>query len=803
MLQDIRYGARALRKSPGFTAVAVISLALGIGVNLSIFEFIDAALFKPLPVDHPERLVSLYHRPVQGAESFTSTSYPEYEYYRDHNTVFSGMLAYLRLPMNMGSGSAARRISGELVSPDYFAVLGIRPVMGRVLTPEDTGATAVISYSLWRDSFAADPGIVGKSVRVGTGDFTVIGVAPERFRGVVMDWADPPSVWIAVSHYATVIPLMTFDIVHEWGGESYLVTGRLRPGVTVEQAAAQVASLTARLREDRGRRKEQTAVLFPVQEARFWPSYRGSILTFLGALMTIVGVVLLIGCCNLASLLLARATNRRREIAIRLAIGAGRARIARQLLIEGLLLSCLGGLAAVGVAAVASGYLEQFHRPFRIPLAIETGWDLRVLAFAIGISIAAGLFFGIAPILQTWRADVNGDLRTNSAAGKARSRLRNVLVVGQVALSTMLLAGSALFVRTLANARAQDPTLQAENLLLVPLEPAMQGYDNVRGGQFYRATVDRARLTPGVKNAALVSVVTFSGQKAGTDVAAPGQAKQQVDFNTVSSGYFQTTGLQIRRGREFNERDTETAPAVAVVNERFAANFWPGEDAIGKRFQLVRSHQTLTVVGVAEDAKFQNYRNALRPELYLPVTQRYVGAMTMAVRTAVPASELAGAVQREIQALDPAMPLTGIQTMKTRLDDSLSQERLLASLASGLGVLAIVLAAVGIYGVLSFAVSRRTREIGIRMALGARPREVAGTIVRESAVLTGAGFAIGAAGAYGLARLATGLLYGVGAADPATLGITSAALAVVAGIAAAIPAYRAAAIDPAATLRGE
>ena len=799
MLTDLRYSLRSLRKTPGFTAIAITSLALGIGANLAVFEIIDAAILKPLPVARPAELVSLYLQSNKLPGSFTTTSYPEFEFYRDHNTVFSGMLAYLRVPMNIGTGADARQVGGELVSPDYFATLSLHATLGRFLSAADADAT-VVSYTLWRERFASNPSAIGRRIHIGAGDFTIVGIAPEKFRGIVMDWADPPSVWIPVSQYAAAVPALNLDIVHEWRMESYLVTARLRPGVTLQQAQAQIASLTARLRESRGIRKGESPLLFPVQQARFWPSYRGSILTFLGALMTLVGAVLLIGCCNLASLLLARAANRRREIAIRLAIGAGRARIARQLIVEGLLLSFLGCAAAVVVAAFVSRFLEGFHRPFGIRLAIEPGWNLRVFAFAFSVSIAAGLFFGAAPLLQTWRWGVIDDIR--SSAG-TRSRLRNIFVVAQVALSTILLAGSALFVHTLANARAQDPTLRPENLLAVELEPGLLGYDNARGARFYSDAVRLAQSVPGVRSAALVYEMPFEGRRSATDIVPPGQPKQQVDFNAVSPGYFETVGVPITRGREFNSRDVEGSPAVAVINEKFAARFWPGENPIGKSFDLTRPPRTVTTVGITTDTKFRSYRDTPRPEFYLPLAQHYLPQATLEIRTAIPASQLAGAIRKQIQTLDPSMPLTDIRTMQARLDDSLSQERLLAGLASGMGTLALVLAAVGIYGVLSFTVSKRRREIGVRMALGARPFEIAGLVIRESAALTVTGLAIGAVGAFVLARLVSKLLYGVEPGDPASFAVAAAVLAAVGVVAAAVPAYRAAAVDPASTLRSE
>jgi predicted permease len=489
---------------------------------------------------------------------------------------------------------------------------------------------------------------------------------------------------------------------------------------------------------------------------------------------------------------------------MRLALGAGRARIARQLLIESLLLAAMGGAAAVVVAAWASRFLAQFHRAFRIPLAIDSSWDVRVLVFAIGLSVVTGLLFGSAPVLQTWRADLTHALKAGAAAaGNPRSRLQSVLLIGQVALSTVLLAGAGLFVRTLHNARAQDPTTGADHLLLVKLEPSMNGYADTRGQSFYDDALRRVRAIPGVKSAALVSVVPFGGMRGGTDIIAPDQSKRQVDFNVISPGYFQTTGLALLRGREFTERDRADASPAAVVNEILAARFWPGEDPLGRQFRLVNTPRTFTVVGVVRDGKFRGYRDALRPGFYVPVAQQYRGEMTLEARTAREAAPFGAAVRREIETLDASMPVTEVLTMKARLDDVLSQERLIASFASGLGLLALALSAIGIYGVLSFAVSRRTREIGIRMALGARPFEVSRMVLRESAALAACGFAIGGAGAAMLARMAKLLLYGVTPTDPAAFGFALALLITVACVSALIPAYRAARLDPAATLRSE
>jgi predicted permease len=799
--QDVRYALRSLAKSPGFTAVAVGSLALGIGINIAVFGFADSALFKPLAADRPEELVSVYHRADKAAEEFYSASYPEYEFYRGHNTVFSGMLAYLRVPMVAGAGANAQRIAGELVSPEYFAVLGLRPEAGRFFEPGETGSVAVISDGYWRERFARDPAVIGRTLRIGNGVFTVAGVAPREFHGIVMDWGELPSVWIPVARYAEAVPVFPFDIVHAWGMESYLVTARLRRGVTPEQAGAQMAALTARLREQQNRRKGQTAVVFPLGKARFWPSYRGGVLTLLGTLLAIVGAILLIACANLANLLLARAAGRRREMAMRLALGAGRGRIARQVLVESLILAALGGAAALAVGSAVSAFLQQFHRAFHIRMTLDTGWDWRVAVFAVAVSLLTGLLFGAAPMLETWRADLNDGLRAGTAGGgQPRSRLRSALLIGQVALSTVLVAGAGLFVRTLHNARAEAPSREPAHILLVRLEPLVSGYSIERAQRFYTGVLDAVRALPGVRAAALLNIVPFGGMRGGADIVAPDGVRQQVDFNIVSPGYFETGSVPVVSGRDFSDRD---AAPVAVVDERFAARFWPGEDAVGRTFRTVQPARVLTVVGVVRDGKVRGYRDALRPGFYVPLAQQYRGEMTLEVRSSANAALLAGAVRRSIAALDPALPLPDFQTMEAQLDEALSEERLVAAFATGLGGLALVLAAVGLYGVLSYSVVRRRREIGVRMALGARPAEVSRLVLRQSALLAGGGLALGAVGAALLARLAKSLLYGVQPLDPLAFGAAVALLALVAATAAAVPAWRAARVDPASTLRGD
>jgi len=827
LLSDLRYGFRVLAKSPGFTAVAALSLALGLGVNTAIFSVVNAVLLRPLPVDDPERLVAIYHRSSGDSAFYSSSSYPDYEYYRDHNDVFSGLMAFDRLPMNLRIGERTERVPAEIVTGNYFSVLGVKPVIGRAFLPEEDrtlGAhpVVVLGYGLWQRRFGGDPGLVGRTIALSGHSFTVVGIAPRDFHGTVLDWGDPPEIWAPMMMYREAVPAFTdLDPLHLRGMHWLLVRGRLKPGVTVAQAQAAMAVLSVQLEQaypERSKRlggdRRWEAVLLPAAQATFWPAYRSSIVSYLGLLMAVVGMVLLIACFNVANLMLARATVRQREIAVRLALGAGRGRLIRQLLTESVLLSLLGGAAGLLVAVWTAEFLSSFHRPFSIPLSVNAGLDGRVLGFAFVVSLLTGIFFGLVPARQASRFDLVSALKVDVSGIRAGLRglgLRNGLVIAQVALCVLLLIAAGLFLRTLRNAQAEDVTVEAGNVLLFQVDPATLGYTESRGRLFYAQLLERVRSLPGVRSAGLVSIVPLGGVRGGTDVTVPRpeapleRQTLQVNVNWVSPGYFQTIGIPLLGGRDFTERDTAGTPLVAVINEQMARRFWPGEDAVGKQFQLTRPPSAVEIIGVVRDGKgkMRNFREQARPCFYVPLYQHYCPQMTLEARTAGDPVGMLAAVRREVQALDKDLPLGELQTLKSHLDNALSQERMTVVLLSALGLLALTLASVGIYGVMSFSVVQRTPEIGIRMALGAQASEVLRMVLRRGVVLILTGLGIGLGAAYVATRFIASLLYGVSATDPATFAGISVLLAGVAVLATYIPARRATKVDPMTALRYE
>jgi predicted permease len=815
LFQDLRYALRTMRGSPGFTSIVILTLALGIGVNTAIFSFVDRLLLRPLPFPQSERLATLYFRAPRYSTAYSSLSYPSYVYYRDHNSVMAGLAAYSDIQVNMRFGEDMETVPGEIVSANYFSVLGVAPVLGRTFLAEEDAvpgrnAVVMLAAEFWRRRFGGDPAIIGRQVAINGVSFTVVGIVPPGFGGLQVDRTARPILWVPAMMYPVAdLFANEMDLQHLWGDDWLSATGRLKPGVTFAQAEANIAQLTERLRpiwraEKLDEKDKLNSLLTPANESRFPPESRGTVTRFLAMLMAVVALVLLIACSNVASLMLARAVKRQREIGMRLALGAGRARLARQLLTEGLLLSFAGGAAGLAIALLTARSLAGFQ-PFGLPLMLATGIDGRVLAFAFGLSVLTGVLFGLIPLRQVSPIELAHALKSEGPRhGRRRFGARNLLVVAQVALSLILLAGAGLFVRTLRNAQAADITRNPENVLLLSLDLTVRKYDAVRGQRFYDALLDRLHALPGVRSAAYVLVVPFGGRRGGTNIVPrPGDTPVQVDFNSVSAEYFQTVGIPLVRGRAFDANDREGAAGVVVVNEQMARRFWPGEDPIGKQIGLEQPKRLAEIVGVVRDGRFRGYRAQVNPSFYVPLAQRHIPRMNLEVRTAGDPARLVAAVRHEIQSLDRDLLVPEFQTLRSFRDAGLGQERLSAALLSGLGILAALIAAIGIYGVLAFAVAQRTREIGIRMALGAASRQVMRSVLADALALVGAGVAIGCVAALALVRFISSLLYGVSSTDPAVYAGTAGILIAVGALASYPPARRASRVDPMVALRCE
>jgi predicted permease len=576
--------------------------------------------------------------------------------------------------------------------------------------------------------------------------------------------------------------------------------------VTFAEAQAEFAVLTGRLKSTvwRDSREDVTALLVPANQARFSPGSRKSVALFLAMLMTVVGFVLVIACSNVASLLLARAVKRQREIAVRLALGAGRPRLLQQLLAESLLLSVMGGVAGLAVAYVTSRFLAAFERPFQLQLLLETGLDSRVLLFAFAVSVLSGVLFGAAPLRQAFKADLVSALKLDAAHFGPRGFTRNAFVVVQIALSVVLVVGAGLFVRTLRNAQATDVTRDPASVLLMNLNLSERKYNDARGKRFYADLLERVQGLEGVESAALVWTVPMAGRRsARTIVPYADGSEVGADYNIVSEDYFRTIGLPVVSGRGLLRSDREGSRGVAVINEQMARRFWPGQNPIGKQFGLQRPERLVEVVGVIRDGRFRNYRDTVKPCFYLPLAQEYAPVMSLEVRAAARPAWIAEAVRREIHAMDKGLLLREVRTLESFRNAGLGQERVSAALLSGLGILALILAAIGLYGTLAFSVARRTHEIGLRMALGASAGRVVGDVLGRALTLIAAGLCAGLAAALSLSKLTSNMLYGVTADDPLTYVFSALFLVVVGLTAALVPARRATKIDPIEALRYE
>ena len=791
-MSDVRYAWRGIRNNPAFSAAVVLTLALGIGVNTAIFSFVDRLLLRGLPFPQSGRLASLF---IYAPPYYNSMSYPDYLHFRDHNRTFSDLAAHTAVSTDFPEESESTQ--GEAVSANYFPALQVSLALGRTFTTEEDAVPGrnpvlILGYGLWQRRFGGDRGVLGRQIPIDGTAFIVIGVAPPGFAGLRLDRSAKPEFWVPTMMYPVFFSSGQ-DLQHYCCNQWLHVTGRLKPGATLEQAQVDAGRLAAQAGWAASWKDAEvskwTAVVVPANVAQFSPGSRKGVATFLGMLMAVVGCVLLIACANVAGLMLARALKREREIRVRLALGAGRWQLFRQFLAESLLLSSIGGAAGLAVAWIAARYLTGFEQPFQTQLLLETGLDARVLAYGLLLSALTGVLFGAAPLRQAFRMDL-------ARPSHCRFGARDVFVVVQAALSMVLLMGAGLFVRTLRNAQATDVTRDARNVMLVRLQ--------ARDQQFWPQLHDRVSALPGVAGAALVSQPPMGGRINARDILVRPAAKViSVNVNVVSPRYFDTIGLPLVRGRDFQSRDRAGAPLVAIVNELMARRFWPNDDPIGRQFEIQRPPRLVEVVGVVRDGRFRNYRDTPAACFYLPLAQHEQRLVSLEARTASDPLRLANAVRLEIRALDAGMAAPKVQTLEAYRDAGLGQERLTAALLSGLGALAIALAAIGLYGVLAFSVAQRTREIGVRMALGATRGAVLRPVAGRALALMAAGVCAGLAAALPLAKLVADLLFGVTPADPVTCAAAALVL-IAAGLAAAyFPARRAARIDPMEALRHE
>ena len=821
--QDFRYGARMMIKAPGFTLIAVLSIALGIGVNAAVFTLVNGMLLKPMPVRQPDRLVALYT--IEPNSIYPSQfSYPDYVDYRDHNQVFSDLFIHFTTAglSLKGRDGMAEMVCGEMVTGNYFTGLRLDAALGRLLTPEDDKRpgghpVAVLGHAFWQRRFGGDPNVIGQIVKLNGHDYTIIGVAKKGFSGTrQFGWI--PDVYLPLMMYAQAIPGTNESFLSNRGSRSFNINGRLRDGVTIGQARAAMSAFAKHLADDYPQTNANLGVGMIPASTKVQPAVvlMGYVPTMIGAMMGLVGLVLLVACANVANLLLARATVRRREIAVRLALGASRLRLVRQLLTESVMLSALGGGLGLALAIWLSD-LFRLGAPkldfATMDLDYDLSLDYRVLGFTLGVSVLTGVIFGLAPALQASRPDLVPTLKGetgNVVAGLRRFNLRNMLVIAQVALSLMLLISAGLLVKSMRNAQTMNPGFRMDHLMMASVNVDLHGYDEARGRRFYKELGERLRRLPGVEQASFAGPLPLDQYNYGARVTIEGRVPKtenerlNIGYSIVAHNYFETMNTPIVQGRAFTERDNENAPRVLVINETMARRYWPDQNPLGKRLRLGgEQNPWLEVIGVARDGKYITLGEPPTDYFFLPYLQNHDGQRTLLVRTTGDPESVVAGIRREVKALDEQLPVYGVRTAPEFLDRILSGPKSIAATVSGFGLLALLLAAIGLYGVMSYAVAQRTREIGVRVALGAEPRDLKRMILRQGLRLSLGGIALGLVGAFGLARLLQSLLYDVSATDPLTFGVIAISLMVVALVASWIPARRATKVDPMVALRVE
>jgi predicted permease len=828
--QDLVYGLRRLRHQPGFTAAAIVTLALGIGANTAIFSLIEATLFQRLPVADSARLLYVHN----GASPGAVFSYPEFAEMRDANDVFDGFACWAPIAASLNADGETDLVNGVIVSGNYFTLLDVTAAQGRTLLPADDvtpGAhrVAVIGDRLWRMRFDSRPDIVGHQILLNGQPFTIVGVMPPGFGGAQIGVTR--DLYVPMMMQALIRPPragfsgdMNPDLLKVRGNSWIFAMGRMRPGLTKERVEAALTTFATA----RDRTLDPKARPHPITTSRAddgVPGQRAQMIPVARLLLSVVGAVLLIACANVANLLLSRAAARRREIAVRLAIGASRWRIVRQFLTESVLLSVMGGAAGVLLAwLVVQAFRAVPAPPGALPIALDFSLNLRVLAFSAALSVLTGIVFGLAPAVRASRPTLVPALKDDSAVAGERFRrfeLRKIFIVAEVALALALLITAGLFVRSLMRTQSIDPGFDVDHLVTAPLQVNLLRYTKAQGREFYEQTVERVRALPGVRAASVARLAPTLGSRisslqiegrTGSDNrsmsenlgagASAGRNRTEVNVNVVGRQYFDAMGIALLRGRDFSTSDVEGAPLVVIVNQAFADLHFPGEEPIGRRLSVSGPNGPWReIVGISADSKYASLAEDRTAIGYLPISQNHETGVTLFVRTSGNPATLVGAVRREIQSLEPNLPVPNVQPMADTIGTSLYVPRLGAWLFAVLGGLALLLASVGVYGVLAFSISRRTRELGIRVALGAERRAVFALVIREGMTLVAIGVAVGLAASAGASRFLGQFLYGIRTTDPLTFASVPIVLLAVALLACLVPARRATRVDPTVALR--
>ncbi|HSK10957.1 MAG TPA: ABC transporter permease [Vicinamibacterales bacterium] len=824
VIRKVQYAVRVLWKSPTFTLTAVLCLGLGIGANTALFSIFNTLLWKPLPAVEPQALVRLFATsPTQG-RLYLNFSLPEYEDYQRWNDVLAGLVATRGVQVGFRSaGSDAVRVFGEAVSDNYFEVLGLRARVGRLLVPraDETANVApevVLSHRFWQGRLQSDPGVVGRTVWLTGAAYTVVGIAPPGFNGTYPSPIFAPDFWLPMA----TVPLIeagSQSMFEDRGNRSISLLGRMKRGVQLEQAQAALATIGARLQRSYPLSNSGvTPLVFRELDTHpeVYTSRSANLVAFL--FLGLGALVLAVACANLANLMLARAAARRREIALRLALGAGRRHLVQQLVTEAIVLSLLAGGLGVGVAGAAARAISSVRLPTDLPIVFDVALDVRALWFTLGISLLAGVAFGLLPALGASRPDLVPALKDGDRAPGRRRRaftLANTLVVGQVAVSLVLLVAAGLFWRSIAGSRTLDPGMQLDGRTLVSFDPSLLRYDAQRTATFYRTLMDRLRESPAVESAALAGWVPlgFQFQERGMVIhgdegpADPGTrpgARTTMLVNVVSPQFFETVGVALRKGRAFTDQDADATAPVAIVNETLARRAWPGRDPIGRQLRADREGAPwLTVVGVVADGKYRSLKEAPQPCLFRPFSQVPSDALTLVVRTKGGHASALAAIRREVRALEPDMPLLDVKTMDQQMAKVRFLPQAMAALAGPAAGMAILIGAIGLYGVIACSVGRRAREFGIRLAIGAQAREVVRQVMWQGMSMVGIGLGLGLVAALALSQVMRRLLVGVTATDPVVFLGAVGLLVAIGALATFLPARRASRVDPLVALRQE